>query len=116
MAVNQTRSWLLCYDIADPRRLGRVHRRVRQYSVPIQYSVYLIQCSPSKLQKYLAEIDALIDARSDDIRVYPIPSNPEIALIGSPPLPDGMLISGDDPLSRLITTLQAMSGDTPLPR
>ena len=33
-------AWLVCYDIAEPRRLARVWRAVREFGVPLQYSVF----------------------------------------------------------------------------
>jgi hypothetical protein len=32
-------AWLVCYDIAEPRRLARVGRAAREFAVPLQYSV-----------------------------------------------------------------------------
>jgi len=34
------RCYLVCYDIRDPRRLRRVHKVLRGYGEPWQYSVF----------------------------------------------------------------------------
>lgn len=34
------RCYLVCYDVRDPRRLRRVHRVLRGYGEPWQYSVF----------------------------------------------------------------------------
>jgi len=107
MAMNQTRHWLICYDIADPRRLGRVHRFIQKHTIPVQYSVYLLQATPRKLKNILDELDTLIDPKRDDIRAYPIPTNPEITLIGEPSLPDGIQLAEKDHLGPLLKALGA---------
>ena len=33
--------YLLGYDISDPKRLQKVYRRMCNYAVPIQYSIFL---------------------------------------------------------------------------
>ena len=56
---------LVCYDICEPRRLKRVHRVVRDFGRPIQYSVFA--CRLTDLQRadlearLLDEIDQRID-------------------------------------------------------
>ena len=48
------RQYLICYDIAHPGRLRRVHRTVRDFGDALQYSVF--SCSLSK--KDLAVLEA----------------------------------------------------------
>lgn len=49
---------------------------------PLQYSVFLIPATPSKLRTLLAELEAIIDPRLDDIRVYPLPATVDIVQLG----------------------------------
>ena len=35
-------SWLIGYDITDPRRLQRVHRVMVDCATPIEYSIFLL--------------------------------------------------------------------------
>lgn len=105
MAINQTRAWLICYDIANPRRLGRVHRCVKKHAIPIQYSVYLAQASANQMQDILREIEHIIDPKQDDIRIYPIPKNPNITLIGQAPLLDGFDLI-DEQSNTMLTILK----------
>ncbi|HYN77476.1 MAG TPA: CRISPR-associated endonuclease Cas2, partial [Lamprocystis sp. (in: g-proteobacteria)] len=37
--------YLVAYDIADPRRLQRLHRRLRRDGATLQESVFLVQQS-----------------------------------------------------------------------
>lgn len=34
------RSYLVCYDVRDPKRLRRVHRLIKAYGEPWQFSVF----------------------------------------------------------------------------
>src|SRR5437870_5051974 len=40
--------YIVAYDIADPKRLQRVHRTMRGYGDPLQYSVFRCILSPSE--------------------------------------------------------------------
>lgn len=97
MAQNAPQLHLLAYDIADPVRLQRVHRTVRQEGFPLQYSVFLLSARPTELGALLRELDALIVDAEDDIRVYPLPHRIEVERYGRQRLPDGIdLVRGDN--------------------
>jgi len=40
---------LVAYDIADPKRLYQVHKRMRGFGDPLQYSVFVCLLSPKEL-------------------------------------------------------------------
>lgn len=109
MAQNVPKLYLLAYDIADPQRLQRVHRTVRQLGLPLQYSVFLVPARPDELDDLLAELSDIIHHAKDDVRVYPLPKRLEVDRYGRQFLPAGLeLIRGDelsDALSALITPL-----------
>jgi len=48
--------YLVCYDIADPRRLRRVFRKMHGFGDPVQYSVF--RCDLNRAEKALM-LDAL---------------------------------------------------------
>lgn len=83
MALNAPRTWLLCYDIADPRRLGQVHRFIKRHALMIQFSVYYYEGSTIELQRLLRDTGTLIDPKADDVRAYPIPADAEIVTLGA---------------------------------
>jgi CRISPR-associated protein Cas2 len=96
MSLNQTRSWLIAYDVASPRRLKRVHRKLREHAVPVQYSVFVARCSAAKLGDIRVLVAQLIDKREDDVRFYPIPEPAQLFVFGRKALPEGLqLIEGD---------------------
>ena len=61
---------VLCYDIADCRRLQKVQRRVSKLMVMVQYSVYYGVVSVAEMQGLIGELSRIIDVRVDDVRVY----------------------------------------------
>lgn len=89
MALNQTREWVVAYDISDPRRLGRVHRLMLKNGVPMQKSVFTAMMTPLEARKLRDKLAVLIDAKADDVRMYPLPAKPEITRLGRTDLRSG---------------------------
>jgi CRISPR-associated protein Cas2 len=95
MALNQIRNWLIAYDIANPRRLRRVHRALCEHAVPVQYSVFATRCSPARIGAVRAALAALINKREDDVRFYPVPEHANPFVYGRRALPEGLrLLAG----------------------
>jgi len=86
--------WIICYDIACPRRLGRIHRCLKRVASPLQYSVFLFSGTEPQLQRCLATLEQLMDPRHDDIRAYPLPQRGLRWCLGRPALPAGIQWSG----------------------
>ncbi len=86
--------YLLCYDIADPKRLGRVHRRVAAFGERIQLSVYYLEVSAGELNALQKELEDVIDQCEDDIRIYRLPGNPRVESVGKRLHADGVSLSG----------------------
>ena len=64
-------SWsIISYDIRDPKRLLRVHYRLKKEAVALQKSVFLVKSH--RLNKVIALIDQYADDSEDDVRLYPI--------------------------------------------
>jgi len=42
---------LIAYDIADPKRLRRVHKTMKGHGTPLQYSVFRCELSPIELHQ-----------------------------------------------------------------
>lgn len=105
MPQNTPKLHLLAYDIADPVRLQRVHRAVRQIGLPLQYSVFLVPARAAELDALLRELHALIVDAEDDIRVYPLPARLEAERFGRQRLPDGLTLVRGNSLSEGLLTL-----------
>lgn len=82
MSPPRQHDWLLCYDIADPRRLGRVHRYMKDQGIAFQYSVFQLRASHAQLDMVIDRLKQLIDPREDDIRIYPLHKRPRKVTIG----------------------------------
>lgn len=103
MPKNRTQLHVLAYDISmSPTRLTQVHRTVRQWGVPLQYSVFLIPGTPGRISELLAELEGIIDPKLDDIRVYPLPAEVDIVTMGRDVAGLDLFPSGGDPLPPLI--------------
>jgi CRISPR-associated protein Cas2 len=94
MSRHDTLNWLVSYDIADPRRLMRVHRALKKEGTPMQYSVFWVQASRARMGAIMAQLATLIDERADDVRAYPIPQEAWSVSLGNSMLPAGILIGG----------------------
>lgn len=81
--TTQDNLWILAYDIRCPQRLRRVHRTVRQWGIPLQYSIFLIEAKRAELQALIDELEHdIIDPRVDDVRIYPVCANTEVWCLG----------------------------------
>ncbi|MGE5647961.1 MAG: CRISPR-associated endonuclease Cas2 [Acidobacteriota bacterium] len=54
-------SYLVCYDIADEKRLRRVFHAVRNYGDHLQYSVFECQRTAADVIRCRAELAGIID-------------------------------------------------------
>lgn len=93
-------AWLVCYDIADPRRLARVWRAVCEFGVPMQYSVFWARLGSEELKSAMGAVARRINPRADDVRFYPLPENVQITGLGRDVLPLGVTF-GDPALRRM---------------
>ena len=87
--------YLLCYDIADKRRLRRVHSRMKDAGIPLQYSVFLLNMSSVDLILLLDDLQELIDDGRDDVRAYPISPSIDYVALGRQGLGNGMLLTAE---------------------
>ena len=62
--------YLFCYDIADAKRLRRVHRYMCRHAAAVQKSVFLLSCSLPLRDACWAGLLDLVDEQADDIRCY----------------------------------------------
>lgn len=105
MSLRQRRTWLIAYDIRCPKRLSRLHHRVKARAIPVQYSVFLFEGSAGDLGNFLTEIGQYIDSKEDDVRAYPIPERPEIHVVGRGAFPaSACIVSAEHAGIRMITS------------
>ena len=75
-------NYLVCYDIRDVKRLSRVFRFMKQRGVHIQYSVFYCRLTWEELIKLRGKLRDLINEKMDDIRIYPLPSDLKVVVMG----------------------------------
>ena len=97
MSLHENTGWIVCYDIRDKRRLLRVHRHLKKWGVPLQYSVFMVEASASRLHRLMSELEDLIDTSVDDVRAYRFPAGSECHTLGNSILPDDVLINAPPP-------------------
>lgn len=83
--------YLIGYDIAEPKRLQKIHKRMVKFSIPIQHSIFLYEGTITELEKYLKNILIIFDKKHDDLRIYPLPNNAKQWLLGKSVLPEGII-------------------------
>lgn len=88
------RAFIIGYDIANPRRLQRVHREMCKHAAPLEYSIFLLVGSQDDKDRCLAQMSDLIEASVDDVRCYPLPARGLQARIGRAALPAGIQWTG----------------------
>ncbi len=93
--LSATDWYLLCYDIAEERRLRKVHRYLKDAGIPLQYSVFLLNMNSVDLILLLADLEKMIHEGKDDVRAYPICSTIDYVALGRQELGNGLLLSGE---------------------
>lgn len=65
--------YLICYDIADPKRLAKLSRFLEKRAFRIQYSVFFApKKSKEEIYQLAQQITEFIDSQKDDVRIYKI--------------------------------------------
>lgn len=63
------RRYLVTYDIRDDRRLRAVHKTMKSYGNPLQYSVFLCDLDPIERVRMRADLRATINDHADSVAV-----------------------------------------------
>ena len=67
------KDFLICYDIADEKRVGKIGKLVEKNAMRIQRSVYFYeQVTKDELTLLLEKVLVVLDEEADDLRVYTI--------------------------------------------
>jgi CRISPR-associated protein Cas2 len=84
-------NYLVCYDIADPARLARVYSVAKGVGRHIQYSVFHCTLTWPALAELKRKLNDIIDPDEDDIRIYPLPAEEKVIVMGcGDRLPEGV--------------------------
>lgn len=88
------RTFIIGYDIRDPKRLRKVHRVMSNFSCPIEYSIFLYFGTETSLNIELDNVLALLKRNEDDLRCYELPIKGLQQRIGAPTMPEGIIWTG----------------------
>jgi len=85
--------YLICYDIRDEKRLAKVYKYMRGIGLHLQFSVFYAILDWGELLKVKSDLDQIINDCEDDIRIYPLPSEPKVIVLGKgDKIPDGVTV------------------------
>lgn len=74
-------NFLVCYDIADMKRLRKLAKLLETQAIRIQKSIFFYEKgTKSAIKKLIDDISVLIDHKEDDVRIYKIDINSSISL------------------------------------
>jgi CRISPR-associated protein Cas2 len=65
-------SWLVTYDISDPKRLRKVALTCEDFGARKQYSVFLARISPTDLVRLRSRLYDIIDLSEDQVLFIPL--------------------------------------------
>ncbi len=82
-------SWIVAYDISDPKRLRKVARACEDYGLRKQLSVFLCRLSATDFVKLRNRLYDLIDLQADQVLFVPLCGKcvREIEALGRPTEP-----------------------------
>ncbi len=74
-------NFLICYDIADPKRLAKIAKSLEKVSIRIQKSIfYYMEATAKDIEQIVTIIEKIINRDEDDVRVYKVDKNLSINL------------------------------------
>lgn len=101
MSAGSSKTWLVSYDIREPRRLRQVHRQLRKAGATVQYSAFSVRADDPQMRALLNTLEGLIDPSEDDLRAYHLPQRCPVWMLGRQGLPDGVFIDAGDAVKLL---------------
>ena len=64
--------YMICYDIADSKRLAKVSKTLLNYGVRAQYSFFQCDLSKNQYSALVGILQSLIDEEADKLYIYPL--------------------------------------------
>ncbi len=60
-------TFIVCYDICDPKRLRYVHKTMKGFGVAVQYSIFKCSLSKTNLQRMITKVQNEMDLEEDSV-------------------------------------------------
>ncbi len=61
--------FLVCYDVADAKRLRRTYRKMKGFGVSVQYSIFRCELSPTEKQLLQEQLWEIMNWEHDRVMV-----------------------------------------------
>jgi CRISPR-associated protein Cas2 len=113
MSDSAVKTWLVAYDIRHPRRLRRVHRRLKREGLAAQHSAFCVQAASAGLDALLEHVRQEIDEHADDVRAYHVPAHCRVWQLGTQQWPEGIYLEGSAAVSQLLAVSSDMRDALP---
>jgi CRISPR-associated protein Cas2 len=63
---------IVAYDIADPKRLNRVAKIIKDYGLRVQKSIFEVDVGKSSFSEMKARIENVIEPDLDGVKYFPL--------------------------------------------
>lgn len=63
---------IVAYDIAEPRRLNKVAKVVKDYGVRVQKSIFEVDVDGRSFSEMKARVEDIIEASEDGVKYFPL--------------------------------------------
>lgn len=67
MSRDLARRTLVAYDVPDDKRRLKLSKTLERYGDRVQYSVFVVDCSPAKLARMSDSLQEIIDPAEDSV-------------------------------------------------
>jgi len=86
--------YLVCYDVASPQRLYRVHRYLNGFRIGGQKSFFECWLTPTDLRDVRKELAGLIDSEEDRVHIFQLDPRMKMECMGraTPPQPGAFMV------------------------
>ena len=90
MTRRDLRRYLIAYDIADDSRRDRLAKCLQRHGDRVQFSVFVVDASPTRILRLRNEIDDIVDTAADsvlfcDLGLTQSSDEPRFSFIGRSP-------------------------------
>lgn len=62
-------TFMVCYDVCEPKRLRKMHRTMKGFGSALQFSVFRCSLSPKNYQIMLMRIEEVIEKSEDSVMI-----------------------------------------------
>ena len=63
---------IVAYDIAEPRRLNKVAKLIKDYGVRVQKSIFEVNVDDRRFDEMKARVEEVIEASEDGVKYFPL--------------------------------------------